>query len=266
MSFQTFRLVADIAADNITKQVSRQPPLACINNRKAFGKLFLCLFVQFNVLNIYLLIDTRRGGYELYARSDAADLILPAAACGHDLLHCEYGCIERIVIIFNARELKNSLDRRRRENGRGAESRALGYICDLGVHLKSAAETVEDILKTASLLGNDAAGKQTSLLQSEGIKRIARILQGSDGVKFAVNIHITAVENDFALRDFNKSDLNGKLSVEGDCSIEHHSAPFKTVRTGVRPAAAPVHTKRKPDHRFIGDYAAGVVVAQTFHC
>ena len=73
-------LVADVSADDVPQQVSGEPPLARVDQCKAFLQFFLRGFREDDMLDIELLVDARQGGDVFDAFRDAADLVLPAAA------------------------------------------------------------------------------------------------------------------------------------------------------------------------------------------
>ena len=87
--FSGFFAASDVVAYYVAEEVSCQAALSCVDQGEAFLEFCFCGFIQFRVFHTKFLFHTRTGSDIFYAAGQASDLILPAAACAHDLLQVQ---------------------------------------------------------------------------------------------------------------------------------------------------------------------------------
>lgn len=121
-----FRPAPQITAHHITEQVAGQPPLAGIYEGKTLLELLSRCFRDFHLFHAYFLIDAGHGGNKFDAGGQAADLILPAAAGAHDLLHVQDDIVNLLLRGFSSQKFKQSLHAGAGKNAAGAKPGALG--------------------------------------------------------------------------------------------------------------------------------------------
>ena len=197
------------------------------------------------MLDIELLVEARQGGDVFYAFRDAADLILPAAASGHNLLHAKNMRIEVVFRIGDAHEVENSLDACRGKNRTRTQTAAFRNACDFRMHDETAAKTFQNGRQIAAALRKNAAGQQGGLLQRERIVGITRKLKRRKCIELAMDIHVTAVEDHFQFIDTLQADFDRTLSIEKNGRVEDGAAVFIAIRRRIAPATAPIDTERK---------------------
>ena len=104
---EAVRFVSHITSYHIPEKVSCQSSLTGVDQHKTFIQFFLCLFRNLDMGHFDLLVNARHGGDVFQTGGNATYLILPAAACGHDLLHGKNMGIQVLFCMFNAHKLKD---------------------------------------------------------------------------------------------------------------------------------------------------------------
>ena len=133
------------------------------------------------------------------------------------------------------------------------------------MHDKAAAQALQYLFQAVPFHRDDAAGKQTCLLQGKGIKRIPGALQLTDFIKLPVYIHISAVKDHLRLIDAFQLHHHRLLTVQQARPIQHRTAMLIAVRRGIAPSAAPVHTQRQFHGMGILHDVCRFIVAETAH-
>ena len=128
------------------------------------------------------------------------------------------------------------------------------------MHDETATEAFQNGWQIAAALRENAAGQQGGLLECERIIGIARKLKRRKRIELAMDIHVTAVENDFQFIDALQADFDRTLAIQQNGRVEHGAAVFVAIRRRVAPTAAPIDAERKlHDMAFLRD-AAGIIV------
>ena len=166
-----------------------------------------------------LLVDSRHGGDVLQTRGDSSYLILPAATSGHDLFHCKYMCIKIFLCVFDSHEFKYCFHAGCGKNGGSTKTGTFRNVCHFGMHLEAAAKTIQHFFQAASFFWNDSAGKEAGFLQCERIERVSCSLKRFDGIKFSMDIHVTAVKDNLFLADLFQCNFYRLLTIEKNCQI-----------------------------------------------
>ena len=172
---KAFCYAANVAADNVAQQVARKAALPGVNQREALVKFTLRFGRKLDVPHAEPLLRARRGQNKLHARRHPSDLILPAAAGGHYLLHAHDAVVQIAVRMRDGEILVQRFRARAGKDGAGAQPAALGHVAHERGQIQ-AAGLRQHVFERAAFARNHAAGDQRGLVQREGIVRIVAVL------------------------------------------------------------------------------------------
>ncbi len=194
-----------------------------------------------HLLHLDLLVDPRTGGNPLDSRRQAAHLILPTAACAHDLLHSQYNIVDIRILCFPAQQLIHPFYAGARQDAAGSQPGSLGNPHHTGGKPEAAPQPATDFHKRRfSRQRYDAAGDQRRLVQGKRIVGIMAVLYLLHPLHAAAGPDIRAGKLHAMLFQTLHLNLHRKDPIQLKGRIQHGPAAFIAVGRRIRPAASPI--------------------------